>query len=285
MRFDSYHPVINLIYFAGAIGFTIAFHHPVFLPISYLAAFAYSVKLNGVKGLVFNLCLLPFMAAYALWYSYYTHFGVTVIGQNFTGNDLTLESLVFGVVISITAAAVIMWMSCVFAVFSSDKVVYLFGRVSPKASLFLSILLRSVPRIKQTAGEINTAQKGMGKGAMQGCIAGIRFVPRLVSILVTWTLESFAESSESMKSRGYSLKGRTAFSIYRFDNRDRSFVVVLFLCLTLITMAVMFNQTNIYYDPEIIMNRVTPVSVIFYAAYAVFLLLPMGLQIAGELKY
>ena len=56
-------------------------------------------------------------------------------------------------------------------------------------------------------------------------------------------------------------------------------------CLTLITMAVMFNQTNIYYDPEIIMNRVTPVSVIFYAAYAVFLLLPMGLQIAGELKY
>ena len=98
-------------------------------------------------------------------------------------------------------------------------------------------------------------------------------------------LESFAESSESMKSRGYSLKGRTAFSIYRFDNRDRSFVVVLFLCLTLITMAVMFNQTNIYYDPEIIMNRVTPVSVIFYAAYAVFLLLPMGLQIAGELKY
>ena len=285
MRFDSYHPVINLIYFAGAIGFTIAFHHPVFLAVSYLAAFAYSVKLNGVKGLVFNLCLLPFMAAYALWYSYYTHFGVTVIGQNFTGNDLTLESLVFGVVISVTAAAVIMWMSCVFAVFSSDKVVYLFGRVSPKASLFLSILLRSVPRIKRTAGKINTAQKGMGKGAMQGGIAGIRFVPRLVSILITWTLESFAESSESMKSRGYSLKGRTAFSIYRFDNRDRSFVVILFLCLTLIAMAVMFNQTNIYYDPEIIMNRVTPVSVIFYAAYAVFLLLPMGLQMAGEMKY
>ena len=60
---------------------------------------------------------------------------------------------------------------------------------------------------------------------------------------------------------------------------------MLFLCLTLITMAVMFNQTNIYYDPEIIMNRVTPVSVIFYAAYAVFLLLPMGLQMAGEMKY
>lgn len=285
MRFDSYHPVINLIYFAGAIGLTIAFHHPVFLAISYLAAFAYSVKLNGVRGFIFDLCLLPFMVAYALWYSYYTHFGVTVIGQNFTGNDLTLESLVFGGVIGVTATAVIMWMSCVFAVFSSDKVVYLFGRISPKASLFLSIMLRSVPRIKQMTRKINTAQKGMGKGAMQGGIAGVRFVPRLISIVVTWALESFSESSDSMKSRGYSLRGRTAFSIYRFDNRDRSLVIVIFLCLTFITMAVMFNQTNIYYDPEIIMNRITPASVVFYAAYAAFLLLPMGLQIAGEIRY
>lgn len=285
MRFDSYHPVINLIYFAGAIGFTVAFHHPVFLAISYLVAFAYSVKLNGIRGLVFNLCLLPLMAAYALWYSYYTHFGVTIIGQNFTGNDLTMESLVFGFVISVTAAAVIMWMSCVFAVFSSDKVVYLFGRVSPKASLFLSILLRSVPRIKQMTRKTNTAQKGIGHGCFQGGIAGVRFVPRLISIVVTWTLESFAERSDSMKSRGYTLRGRTAFSIYRFDNRDRLFVVVLFLCLTLVAMAVMFDQTNIYYDPEIIMNRVTPASVFFYTGYAVFLLLPMVLQVAGEIRY
>lgn len=284
MRFDSYHPVINLIYFVAAIWFTIWFHHPVFLAISFATAFAYSVKLNGLRGLVFNLCLFPLMAAYALWYSYYTHFGVTVIGQNFTGNDMTLESLVFGVVISVTAASVIMWMACVFAVFSSDKVVYLFGRVSPKASLFLSILLRSVPRIKKMAGKINTAQKGMGRGAFQGGLGGIRFLPRLISIVITWTLESFAESSESMKSRGYSLRGRTAFSIYRFDNRDRAFIVVLFLCLTLIVMAVMFNQTNIYYDPEIIMNRITYISIFFYAAYAAFLLLPMALQIAGEIK-
>ena len=50
-------------------------------------------------------------------------------------------------------------------------------------------------------------------------------------------------------------------------------------------MAVMFNQTNILYDPEIIMNRITPVSYLFYIAYAAFLLLPMGLQIAGEQSF
>ena len=60
------------------------------------------------------------------------------------------------------------------------------------------------------------------------------------------------ESTVSMKSRGYSLRGRTAFSIYRFDNRDRSFVVMIFLCLTLWASAILLDQTEIYYNPEII---------------------------------
>ena len=53
---------------------------------------------------------------------------------------------------------------------------------------------------------------------------------RELSILITWTLESFLESGFSMKSRGCGMRGRTAYSIYRFDNRDRSLVVVLFAC-------------------------------------------------------
>ena len=283
MRFDSYHPTINFIFFTAAIACTIWFDHPVFLGISYLAAFAYSVKLNGRRGLIFDLVLIPLMALYVLWYSYYHHFGVTVMRQNFFGNDMTLESMIYGIVIAVTIASVIMWMSCFFAVVSSDKVVYLFGRISPKLSLFLSILLRSVPRVKQTARRIEISQEGVGKGFRQGNLWR-RFLNliRLISILITWTLENFIESTQSMKCRGYSLKGRTAFSIYRFDNRDRSFVVAIFLCLTLIVMAILLDQVTILYNPEIIFNRITPVSGVFYVAYAALLLLPMALQIAGE---
>jgi len=91
--------------------------------------------------------------------------------------------------------------------------------------------------------------------------------------------------SDSMRSRGYGLKGRTAFSIYRFDNRDRAFVVGLFWCITAIMMAVLFEQVNILYNPVIIMNRITSLSVVFYIIYAVFCILPMGLQILGEVKF
>ena len=45
---------------------------------------------------------------------------------------------------------------------------------------------------------------------------------KVFSIMVTWSLESAIETADSMKSRGYGLPGRTAFSIYRFDDRDRA---------------------------------------------------------------
>lgn len=286
MRFDSYHPVINLIYFVIAIVCAVSFQHPVYLGISYLAAFVYSIKLNGVRSAVFNVCLIPLIAVYAGYYSYYNHFGITNLKVNFIGNQITLEAIVTGVVRGVTIATVIMIFSCIFAVVSSDKIIYLFGRISPKLSLFLSILLRFIPRVKQRAIRIETSRKGIGKGCMQGNPLQRMFhMFGFISILITWTLEDFVESASSMKCRGYSLKGRTAFSIYRFDNRDRGFVIAIFWCMTFVVIAAVFNQTTIIYSPEIIWNRVTPVSFLFYAAYAAVLLLPLILQIAGERKF
>ncbi len=108
------------------------------------------------------------MVCFALYYSSYHHFGVTVLKQNFIGNNLTVESFVYGMVTGLRAAAVCMWLSCLFRVVSSDKVLYLFGRVSPRLSLFLTILLRFIPRIGRETRKINLAQKGIGRGSNQG---------------------------------------------------------------------------------------------------------------------
>ena len=283
MRFDSYHPMINFIYFTAAIVCTICFQHPVFLGISFVCAFLYSVKLNGWKSLILNLCLMALTVVYTNWYASYNHFGVTNIKVNGIGNQITLESVVYGLFRGITAAAIVIWFCCIFKLITADKVVYLFGRISPRLSLFLSILLRTVPRIGVRAKRIEVSREGIGRGIHQGNLWQ-RFLHllALLSILVTWTLEDFVESSNSMRSRGYSLRGRTAFSIYRFDNRDRGLVIGLFWCLTVVMMAVMFDQTRMYFSPMLIMNPITPFSYVFYTAYGVFLLLPLVLQIVGE---
>ncbi|MBO4937580.1 MAG: energy-coupling factor transporter transmembrane protein EcfT [Oscillospiraceae bacterium] len=286
MGFESYHPAINLFYFVSTIAAAILFKQPVFLLISYLSAFAYSVKRNGKRAVIFNLCLIPLIVIFAMYYSSYNHFGVTVMRQNFIGNNMTVESLLYGVTLGMIVATVFMWLSCVFSVFTADKVVYLFGRVSPKLSLFLSIILRTVPRLKAQAKKISTARRAVGRGVNQGNVfQRIVNAVCIFSMLLTWLLESFTTSSDSMRSRGYALKGRTAFSIYRFDNRDRSLVISLFACLTVALMGYLLGQTVIWYDPKIVMNPITPISFVFYMGFAVLCLLPLIMELWTEFRF
>ena len=283
MGFERCHPAVNLIYFAAVLVGMITFQHPVFLVISFLCAYAYSVKRNGWKAVGFNLCLLLFVVAFALYYSSYTHFGMTVLHQNMVGNNMTLESLVYGAVLGVIGAGICMWFSCVFSVFTTDKVVYLFGKVSPRLSLFLAIALRMIPRIKKEANRINMAQQGIGRGANQGNLwQRFRNSLRIFSMLITWTIDSLTIASESMRSRGSSLRGRKAFSIYRFDNRDRLFVIGLFLCLTLTMMAMLLGQTDMVYDPKIIWTQVNP---LFCIGYGVLCLMPFGLELWTEYRF
>ena len=104
-------------------------------------------------------------------------------------------------------------------------------------------------------------------------------------MLITWTVESMATVSDSMRSRGSNLRGRKAFSIYRFDDRDRAYVLGMFLCLTLTVMAVMLDQTNIFYAPRILMPPATAMSYVFYTGYGVFCLMPLGLELWTEYRF
>ena len=211
---------------------------------------------------------------------------MTVIGYNNVGNSITLEAIVYGCVLGFTAATVLMWLSCVHSVFTADKVVYLFGRISPHLALFLSILLRMVPRIKNEARKINTAQKGIGLGADQGgIIRRIRNWIRIFSMMISWTIDAFATASDSMRSRGSLLSGRRAFSIYRWDNRDRTYVVVLFFFLAVTVMARMLSQTGMKFSPRLVMPPVTAVSFVFYACYAALCLMPFILEMWTEYRF
>ena len=286
MGFERCHPAVNLIFFSAVIAGMILFQHPVFLALGFFCACAYSIQRKRGKAVIFDLCLIPCATAFALYYSSYQHFGVTVLQQNFVGNNMTLESLVYGFVVGISVAGVCIWMSCVYSVFSTDKMVYLFGAVSPRLSLFLAILLRMLPRIKKEARKIHTAQKGIGRGIGQGSPwQRIKNAVRIFSMLITWTIDSLMTASDSMRSRGSSLRGRTAFSIYRFDNRDRAFVIALFICLTMTLMAMILGMTDMTYDPRIIWKPVTPLTILFYAGYTVLCLMPLGLELWTEYQF
>ena len=286
MKFDSYHPAINFIFFSSVLLFSFWFTQPVFLIVSYLCAFLYSTYLGKWKALLFDFAALILIVVYALYYASYTHFGVTVLALNYVDNSITLEALCGGLIQGFHLSTALMWFYCTVKIVSSDKVMYLLGKIWPKLSLFFSIFLRAGPQLVDCFLRVNRAQTALGRGIGQGnwFRCGLNLL-RVLSIVITWSLERLVDSAASMKSRGYSLKGRTAFSIYRFDNRDRSVVIVMFSCLIAVAMAISLDQTTMYINPEIILNPITSWSYVFYSIYAFYCLLPMMLQLWSELRH
>lgn len=231
-HFSSYHPLVNFLYFALVLVFTMCLLHPVSLTISLGTALAYCVCLRGPRAVGHSLLyLLPMMILATLINATFNHEGATILTYLPSGNPLTLESILYGLAGSLLLGAVILWFSCYSAVMTSDKFIYLFGRVLPALSLILSMTLRFVPLFREKFHIITEAQRCVGRDLSSGTLLQrIRTAIAILSILVTWALENAIETADSMKGRGYGLPGRTAFSLYRLEQRDRLVLCWLLLC-------------------------------------------------------
>ncbi len=274
--FSLYHPLVNFSYFAFVFAFSMIFMHPVCLGISLTCAFIYSISLKGRRAAKFNfIFLLPMMLAAALINPAFNHEGATILTYLHTGNPLTLESIVYGIAASCMLAAMVCWFSCYNEVMTSDKFVYLFGRLIPSLSLILSMSLRFVPKFKAKIKEVSDAQKCIGRDVSNGSIferAGHGIT--ILSIMVTWSLENAIETADSMKSRGYGLRGRTAFSIYRMDTRDKKALAAIIILGLFVLMGGIFGGLRWRYFPTMKGSTSGILSISLWLAYTGLCLVP-----------
>jgi len=251
--FSSFHPLVNMSYFIVVIGFAMFFMHPVCLAISLVCSFAYAVYLNGKKavrmGLIF---MLPMIILTSALNPLFNHEGVTILAYLPNGNPITMESAVYGIAASIMLVTVISWFSCFNSVMTSDKFVYLLGRIIPALSLILSMSLRFVPRFRTQIKVVSNAQKCIGRDVSSGNILQrAKHGIKILSIMVTWALENSIETADSMKSRGYGLPGRTAFSIFRFNKRDGLALAYILVCAAAIIAGAVLEIYRFRYFPTI----------------------------------
>ena len=231
-EFKTYHPIVNFTYFVFVIGLSCFLMHPVCLGISLVSGFIYSVMLKGKKAIKTNLLyMLPMIVITALLNPMFNHEGITVLEYLPDDNPLTLESILYGISAAVMLVSVICHFSCYNEVMTSDKFIYLFGKIIPSLSLIISMTLRFVPRFKAQLKVVTNAQRTMGRDVSNGSIIKrIKHGLNILSIMITWSLENAIETADSMKSRGYGIPGRTAFSIFTFDKRDqKAFFMILIL--------------------------------------------------------
>ena len=284
--FDRCPPAINFLYFALVLVFTMVFLHPVSLVVSLAAALTWLVSLKGRRAVLSGMKLLvPMMLMAAILNPAFNHEGVTILTYLPSGNPLTLESILYGFAAAAMLAAVVLWFACFNAVITSDKFVYLFGRIIPALSLVLSMALRFVPRFLQQLKVVTRAQKCIGKDPSRGSLLQrLRAAGSILATMISWALENGIDTADSMKSRGYGLPGRSAFSIYRFDKRDRQTLALLLALGALVLAGAAFDGLTWRYFPTIRWST-TPVSILTLCAYLALCAVPIILDRKEDRKW
>ena len=283
--FETFHPTVLFSFFVAAIGLSMFFMHPVYLAITIFSALSLNIALRRQHFLKDWKLYVPLFFLMAIINPLISHNGQLVL-LYINGNALTVEAIMYGIAIATMIVAIMLWFSCYNVMMTSDKFIYLFGKVSPALSLTLSISLRLVPHFKHQLAQIVQAQKVIGMDYTSGSLwHRIKCTVRILSILITWALDNAIDTADSMKARGYGVKKRTAFSLFIFERRD-GYVLAIIILLFLSNLAASFiGTTTFYFYPTFGAVKWDIVSILFYSSYFILLSIPLAIEIRGALKW
>lgn len=284
--FKAYHPIVNFLYFMFVIGFSMFSLNPVCIIISLSCAFIYSVILKGKKAIKINLLyMIPVMIGTALINPVFNHEGITILTYLPSGNPLTLESILYGLFASMLLVCVICHFSCFNEIMTSDKLMYLFSGIIPSLSLVLSMTLRFVPRFLSEIKSIKSARKCICAENSSSVLQKIKRGLSVLSAMTSWSLESSIETADSMKARGFGLRKRAAFSVFKITKRDVSAIVaILFLGIYTLS-AQLVGKMRFRFFPSV---KYAPMSAFGISAFICFFALcafPIIIEIGGIIKW
>lgn len=303
--FKEYHPLVNVLFFISIIAFGMLLRHPVYLVISFISSTAYYLKLSGKDGrkTVFRF-LLPMLLFVVIINSFFNHYGVTTLFILPSGNNFTFEALVMGIVSGITVVSVIQWFFCCNEVVTEDKFMHIFGRILPKGALVVSMILRFVPLYRRRYKEISQARKSIGLNGTDSFICKMKNTFKNIGILVSWSFENAIETADSMKARGYGLKGRTYYSRFQWQTGDTLALILLVLFDALIIFGLVSNSAYCIYNPYVIINQPSEIgttyiinelnltinpfgflSIISLIAFTLLCFLPLTIDLKEDIKW
>ena len=285
--FAEYHPFVNFIYFALVISFSLVLTHPLAQGIALLSAIIYLRSVSGKKSIQFLLkYCIPMVGITAFVNPAFNHEGMTILLYFSNGNPLTLESILYGFSSGILLVTILLWFTSFHRVMTSDKFIYLFGKVIPALSLVLSMTLRFVPRLKAQMNTVAESQKCIGRDVSNGSLwSRMKTAVLFFSIVLTWSLENAIETADSMKSRGYGLRGRSAYSNYRFEERDKYVSIwFLFCCLFLIAGTILM-AFGFRYFPNVRYAVLDESTIPFYLVYFLLCITPVVINWKEERKW
>ena len=224
------HPGVILLFFLCAIGGTLLLSHPLFRVLSLVGALCcHALFCREESGVFLLRTALPVCLLAAVLNPLFNHQGVHILFYFPWGNPCTGESLLYGGLSSLLLFTVLVWFRCYTAVMTTDRSLFLFSRAAPSLSLLLRLALRMIPAMRADFTRTMEAQTCLlgpaktNREALRRAFAAFR-------VQLRRALENAVKLSDAMKSRGYSLPGRTAYALFLWHRRDGLCLLFLLAC-------------------------------------------------------
>ena len=243
------HPFTVFIYYALVIGITAFMMHPVILGISFIGVMAFKIiEREEFKIKSVAVCIMAFLVLSLLNPLFY-HNGKTVL-LVINQNPITLEAIIYGMVAAGVIITVLLWCQKMAQYMTTDKTMYLIGKLSKKGALIIAMVFRLMPQYRTQAKEIRETQKALGLFKKESYIEKLISHFHVFSAMVTWALEHSVDTADSMRARGYGIRKRSSYTNYRFQIWDAVYIVVMLTILGIVLAQSMRNQLSVTYYPE-----------------------------------
>jgi energy-coupling factor transport system permease protein len=277
MRLTTLHPAIYVIYYVILVIFAFLFNDPFYLTL-FLICLATLVTLQGISREFKNMIkfFIPISLLIIILNPLVSRTGITklyIVGNYF----ITFESLMYGILMSISLLIVLMILLCYNKAVSYQEMLYLFSRKFPNISMIIIMAMRFIPLLNYRWKEVNQLHKfnkNYGNGHNnESKWDKIRNTAQVLSVVVSWSLEESMMAAKSMKARGYGVANRTNYLSFEFNRIDLYILFIIMSCFIISGIGIFYGYGRIEIYPLLKFSYKSVFS-IFYLSF-LFLLLPI----------
>lgn len=282
--FSEHNPIAIFIHFMLVITIAMFIQNPIILLLALFGSILYyavTFRKISAKTLIFWILLFLLIS---LINPIFSHNGETVL-LFINGKAITLEALFYGINNGIMILSVMIWFLVFSEIMTSDKVMYIFGKFSPRLALLVSMSLRHIPLYRQRAGIINNAQKTMGLYKESNIIDNVKGGIRVTSSLITWSLETSVDTADSFAARGGELKHRSSFSLFKFRKNDTALIIISIVLFSAVISAQAVGVLSVdYYASGNFFSKLSfgIIAIMAYSAYFILSVIPFITEILAR---
>ncbi len=279
------HPLTALIAIVGPMLITLFVSEPVVTVASLLGAllFCYSspsTRLSLRECLFFAAMLILLTVSNPL----FSDSGETLL-LSFRGLTVTAEALLYGANTAAAMVAVILWCRALTEALSSDRFVFLFGRLLPHSALVLTHALRLLPLFGRRAEELRDIASTSGRPAARGALGRLQSASRSFIALIGLSLEDSLTSAASMRARGYGSGRSTRYSAFKFGRSDLLLTVPSLMLFVTVLTGCALGLLNFEFYPTFSFPELGSPRLLCLSAFSLLSLLPFIFEIKEVLKW